>query len=137
MKKRGFGMGKWNGVGGKVESGEMIEAAAIREIQEEIGVRVDSADLKTVGTLKFDFNENADWEQECTLFIVDRWTGEPGESEEMRPRWYALNALPFEEMWIDDPHWLPRILKGEKIHGEFLFNKTGAILLKFNVTNVQ
>ena len=34
MKKRGFGVGKWNGVGGKVEKGEEIIDAAIREIKE-------------------------------------------------------------------------------------------------------
>jgi 8-oxo-dGTP pyrophosphatase MutT (NUDIX family) len=38
MKKRGFGTGKWNGVGGKIESGESLEAALVRECQEEIGV---------------------------------------------------------------------------------------------------
>ena len=31
MKKRGFGAGKWNGVGGKVKDGETIKQAAIRE----------------------------------------------------------------------------------------------------------
>ena len=30
MKKRGFGKGRWNGVGGKVEVGESIEQAMIR-----------------------------------------------------------------------------------------------------------
>lgn len=32
MKKRGFGAGKWNGFGGKVEPGETIEAGARRYI---------------------------------------------------------------------------------------------------------
>lgn len=30
MKKRGFGIGKWNGFGGKVEAGETIADSAIR-----------------------------------------------------------------------------------------------------------
>ena len=30
FKKRGFGVGLWNGFGGKVEPGETIEAAAKR-----------------------------------------------------------------------------------------------------------
>ena len=38
MKKRGFGVGKWNGVGGKPNPDEDIVSTAIRESQEEIGV---------------------------------------------------------------------------------------------------
>jgi 8-oxo-dGTP diphosphatase/2-hydroxy-dATP diphosphatase len=38
MKKRGFGKGKWNGFGGKVEEGECIEDSAIRELEEECGL---------------------------------------------------------------------------------------------------
>ncbi len=30
LKKRGFGEGKWNGFGGKIESGESVMQAAIR-----------------------------------------------------------------------------------------------------------
>ena len=30
MKKRGFGMGRWNGFGGKVHSDETVEEGAIR-----------------------------------------------------------------------------------------------------------
>lgn len=30
LKKRGFGLGKWNGFGGKVEIGETITDSAIR-----------------------------------------------------------------------------------------------------------
>ena len=43
MKKRGFGMGKWNGVGGKLdlEKGDKdVVAAAVRETEEEIGVKI-------------------------------------------------------------------------------------------------
>ncbi|MEJ0073651.1 MAG: NUDIX domain-containing protein [Candidatus Saccharibacteria bacterium] len=38
MKKRGFGAGRWNGVGGKLDPGETVEQALVRECQEEIGV---------------------------------------------------------------------------------------------------
>ena len=40
MKKRGFGEGKWNGAGGKVETGETIIQAASRELGEETGIEI-------------------------------------------------------------------------------------------------
>ena len=45
MKKRGFGEGKWNGFGGKVEAGETIVEAAAREVREECGYVVKTEDL--------------------------------------------------------------------------------------------
>ena len=45
MKKRGFGEGKWNGFGGKVEAGETIIEAAAREVKEECGYIVQTHDL--------------------------------------------------------------------------------------------
>ena len=39
MKKRGFGMGKWNGFGGKVELNETIYNAAERELKEECNIK--------------------------------------------------------------------------------------------------
>ena len=42
MKKRGFGAGRFNGFGGKVENGESIEEAAKREVVEEVGLNVKS-----------------------------------------------------------------------------------------------
>ena len=38
MKKRGFGSGKYNGIGGKIEKGETPDEAMIRETKEEIKV---------------------------------------------------------------------------------------------------
>jgi len=49
MKKRGFGVGKWNGVGGKIDSAKgdrNVVDAAIRESEEEIGVKIN--DLEKV-----------------------------------------------------------------------------------------
>ena len=136
MKKRGFGAGKWNGAGGKVNKGENVEVSAVREIREEIGVSVALKDLNNVGTLNFHFDENPDWDQTCEVFIIHKWTGEPSESEEMRPRWYPIQTLPFDEMWVDDPHWLPNVLGGKKIEGEFLFDRSGGTMLEYKVREV-
>lgn len=136
MKKRGFGVGKWNGVGGKVLDGESVEASALREIEEEIGVKVAAKDLKQVGEIKFNFQDNPGWDNHCHVFIVEKWSGTPIESEEMRPQWYKKNALPFKEMWVDDPFWLPKILSGIKIEAQFVFTKDGARIVEQTVREV-
>ena len=51
MKKRGFGVGRWNGFGGKVDQGETVENAAKREIFEEAGItanNLEKVDRKSV-----------------------------------------------------------------------------------------
>ncbi len=136
MKKRGFGEGKWNGVGGKVHEGETIEEAAVREMKEEIGVDTEVRELQSVGSIKFLFNEYPDWNQHMHIFFIEKWRREPRESEEMRPEWHDKNKLPYERMWVDDPHWLPLVLSGKKVEGEFYFKGQGSEIDKFKVREI-
>lgn len=121
MKKRGFGKGRWNGVGGKPKDNETVEEAARRETLEEIGVEISVIDH--VGTLEFHFLHNPDWDQQVLVYSTKVWSNEPGESEEMAPKWFDLNEIPFEEMWPDDKYWLPKVLEGKKIEAEFVFGE--------------
>ncbi len=123
MKKRGFGEGNWNGYGGKLEGDETVTEAAVREIEEESGVRVEETNLEQVALLNFIFEDGT--HLETHTFLIRAWEGEPQETEEMRPMWYRHNALPYESMWADDPHWLPKVLKGEKLHGTVWFDESG------------
>lgn len=125
LKKRGFGMGRWNGFGGKVSSSETIENAAKRELQEEAGIKVERLDK--VGVLEFEFKGDPEI-LEVHIFKSDNFSGEPIESEEMKPQWFDINEIPFEKMWPDDEYWLPLFLKGKKFKGRFLFGKSDAIL---------
>lgn len=127
MKKRGFGEGRWNGVGGKVEAGETIESAMIRETQEEIGVTPTS--FEKVGDIRF----NEYFKGERTLmhvhvFIADEWKGTPEESEEMKPEWFALSDIPYDAMWSDDPYWLPQVLEGKIISADFELDQNDTII---------
>jgi len=129
MKKRGFGEGKWNGIGGKVDAGETVEEAARREIAEEISVEVGG--LEKVGLLTFYFTapgSDPEWNQEVYVFLASSWKGEPEESAEMKPQWYAYREVPYEEMWADDRLWLPRVLWGERIKGVFTFSDAETIV---------
>jgi 8-oxo-dGTP pyrophosphatase MutT (NUDIX family) len=137
MKKRGFGVGKWNGVGGKMNKGENIVEAAVREANEEIGVAIVPSDLESMGVLRFYFENSPEWDQRCEVFVTRQWEGEPIESEEMRPQWYTINDLPFGEMWIDDPYWVPLVLAGKKIKAEFHFNNNGTQILDSVIAEIK
>ncbi len=121
LKKRGFAQGKINGFGGKIENGESIESAAVRELHEECGVRVDLADLVPVARLDFFFPAKPEWDQAVHAFTVKRWHGEPIETEEMQPMWIKTNLIPYDRMWADDIHWLPLVLQGKRIEATFTF----------------
>jgi mutator protein MutT len=113
MKKRGHGAGKWNGVGGKAEEGESIEQAATREAQEEIGVT--PTNLAKVATVTFNFPPEHPFSHTSTIFLCDKWEGEPTESDEMKPEWFPKSQIPYDEMWESDRRWLPKVLNGQKL----------------------
>ena len=125
MKKRGFGAGRWNGFGGKVAEGETIEEAARREVREEAGVEV--GELEKVGLLEFEFQGNPET-LEVHVFRPDGFSGEPSESEEMRPQWFAVDEIPYDDMWPDDKLWFPLFFAGKKFKGRFLFGEADVIL---------
>ncbi len=118
MKKRGFGVGRWNGFGGKVALGETVEDAARRELREECGIQAQV--LERRGVLKFEFAASREI-LEVHLFGVVKHRGEPVETDEMRPCWFRLTDIPFDKMWPDDRHWLPRFLEGKRLEGTFYF----------------
>ncbi|KAK1804757.1 hypothetical protein P4O66_003611 [Electrophorus voltai] len=125
MKKRGFGAGKWNGFGGKVQSGETIEQAARRELLEESGLTVDT--LHKIGNITFEFVGEMEL-MDVHIFRADAYTGEPTESEEMRPRWFDVDKIPFGEMWADDVLWFPLMLQKRKFLGYFKFQGHNVIV---------
>ncbi len=126
MKKRGFGEGKWNGFGGKVNL-ETIEESAKRETKEECGIEIKN--LEKLGIVDFEFRGNPEIIQ-MHIFRVGNFSGEPKESEEMRPKWFNIDEIPFREMWPDDIYWMPLFLQGRKFKGKFLFDDKNTILGK-------
>lgn len=129
-KKKGFGAGKINGVGGRVEPGERPEEAAVREVFEEVGVRVRS--LEPAGTLEF-YSADSEPDWLIHVFLSRDFEGEPRESEEASPRWYKLGELPFEEMWEDDRVWLRYALSGKRVEGRFWYDREYSRLLKWEL----
>ncbi len=123
MKKRGFAKGKWNGVGGKVgdKLPETVRASACREVGEELNLNINEDQLNKVGELNFTFNDDPVWHSLVHVYIVNEWNGEPTESEEMRPKWFKVEDIPYDDMWEDDRYWIPIMLEDKLISAKFEF----------------
>lgn len=135
LKKRGFGKGNWNGYGGKLYSNEEILDGAVREIFEESNVVVKHTNLEKVAIVEFFFEDGE--HLEVHAFFTYIWTGEPTETEEMSPKWYYFDKIPYDSMWDDDRHWLPRALSGEKLRGNVWFDHTGKCIKEMEWYSVE
>lgn len=88
--------GLWGYPGGKIEAGETIAAAALRELREETGVRAEAAGVVTAldaldrapgGALRHHY---------VMVAVLCRWlSGEPVAADDAEEaRWFAVAALP-------------------------------------------
>ncbi|MDB5254504.1 MAG: hydrolase [Parcubacteria group bacterium] len=135
MKKRGFGSGKWNGYGGKVEETENISSAAVRELKEESNLIAEEKDLKQVAVVNFYFD--GEHKFECHVFLLKEWNGDAEETEEMNPKWFPKNELPYSEMWVADAKWLPIVLENKQILVTVNFNKEGNEIKNFEYSETN
>ena len=140
LKKRGFGSGRWNGYGGKTHPGESIEDAVIREVKEEMNILISKKHLERVAVIDFYFSnapKGKDWDQTVYVFFARKWKGEPEETEEMKPQWFEHDKAPIDQMWADDPYWLPLVIQGKKVKAEFTFGQNNSSVLKKNLVVVD
>lgn len=126
-KLTGLGVGKFVGAGGKVEPGETVREAAIREVREELGVEVDPDMLFPVAHQYYPFVDRPEWSQQSYAFVAYDWSGEPAASEELDPEWFDAARLPFDRMWPDAAEWLPEALSGEYVSGEYRYRADGSL----------
>lgn len=118
-KKRGLGAGKINGPGGRLDPDESYAECAVREVREELGIAVHDPEPR--GELHFQFVDGL--ALYCRVFVGTRFTGTPVETEEAAPLWTPLDALPYDEMWADDRHWLGPVLAGRFFRAWFDFDR--------------
>lgn len=127
LKKRGFGVNKWNGFGGKVEPNEEILDAAVRELKEESCINVKKHDLKNVAHLEFTF-EGEPLLMDVRVFSSTVFEGSAEETEEMLPQWFDYDKIPFDDMWLDDRYWFPYLLQDKLFFGKFHYQGYDRIL---------
>jgi 8-oxo-dGTP diphosphatase len=120
-KKTGLGTGKIVALGGHVEERETPAEAAAREVTEESGIRVGADSLREAAHITFLFPTCPAWDMTVEVFISGTWRGEASETEEIRPEWFPVADLPFDRMWDDGKHWVPRVLAGERLRATFSY----------------
>ncbi|MEI7498258.1 MAG: 8-oxo-dGTP diphosphatase [Candidatus Falkowbacteria bacterium] len=137
LKKRDFGVGYWNGVGGKLQAGESAVEAAVRETTEELNIIIMPQDLIHAGELEFHYPGRSEDDLMrhvlAHVFITREWRDNPLESDEVKPEWFKIDKLPFEQMWADDPYWLPHVLDGKTVKAIFTFNNDNITIAEANV----
>jgi 8-oxo-dGTP diphosphatase len=101
-------IGKYNGLGGKLEANEDVVAGMRREIREEAGI--ECLDLTLRGTISWPgFGKRGeDWFG--FLFVVTRFSGTPLErNAEGALEWVAIEDVPALPLWEGDRHFLPLV----------------------------
>jgi 8-oxo-dGTP diphosphatase len=109
-------LGKYNGLGGKLEPDEDVVAGMRREIREEAGLECDALTLR--GTISWPgFGPHGeDWFG--FLFRIDRWHGTlRADNPEGTLEWVALDRLPTLPLWEGDRCFLPLVF--EQSHRQF------------------
>ncbi|TVR92302.1 MAG: 8-oxo-dGTP diphosphatase [Spirochaetaceae bacterium] len=117
-KLRGLGAGKINGPGGRLEAGESYIEAAIRETEEEVGLTPHQ--LIPITRLHFRFLDG--YNLRALVFRAYDFSGSLTPTPEAIPFWCTISEIPYDRMWEDDRHWLPRALNGEYLNTRFTFD---------------
>ena len=105
-------LGKYNGLGGKIERDEDVVACMRREIREEAGIECESMQLR--GTISWPgFGRNGeDWLG--FVFVIDGWSGTPLESNpEGTLEWVEIERIPGLPLWDGDRQFLPLVFDGD------------------------
>ncbi|HSV86403.1 MAG TPA: 8-oxo-dGTP diphosphatase [Levilinea sp.] len=121
LKKGGFGAGYFVGIGGQLEGDETAGQAVVREIREEVGAQVAPEDVVCLGSIIFLFPAIREWDLHMTLFQAEHWQGEIIESKEIKPAWFRLDEIPYEQMWEDARYWLPHLLDGIRLQARIIY----------------
>jgi 8-oxo-dGTP diphosphatase len=111
-------LGKYNGLGGKVDAGEDVVACIRREVREEAGLECDQIVLR--GTISWPGfgKEGEDWFG--FIFRVDRWHGDARtENPEGALEWVDIEAILELPLWEGDRFFLPLVFEpsDKQFHG--------------------
>ena len=116
-------LGKYNGLGGKLDSGEDVVAGLKREICEEAGIECE--EIKLRGTISWPGfgKDGEDWFG--FIFRIDRFRGTPhSENPEGTLSWVPLENIFDLPLWEGDRYFLPLVFSDDtrQFHGVMPYN---------------
>ncbi|KND51021.1 MAG: pyrophosphohydrolase [Parcubacteria bacterium C7867-007] len=112
-KKKGeIGIGTLNGSGGKLEPGETLVECAIRETDEELGLKLSPETLTKVAIVTAHVAGIPDFR--VHVFRTEHFEGVVRETPEMIPSWHETDDLPYWRMLESDIEWFRKAATGEK-----------------------
>lgn len=116
-------LGKYNGLGGKLDPGEDVVSCMKREIREEAGI--ECLDLTLRGTISWPgFGKGGeDWFG--FVFRIDRFEGTPyTENPEGTLEWIPVDQVLDLPLWEGDPHFLPLVFSDDPrpFHGHMPYD---------------
>jgi 8-oxo-dGTP diphosphatase len=116
-----YHLGKYNGIGGKIEPGESPEECAIREIKEETGLSAKSVHYR--GHIAFPvFDGTQDWL--CFIYECTAFDGTLVEGSEGTLHWIEDERLLELPLWDGDPLFLDIIYNSsDKFFGKFTYEE--------------
>lgn len=119
---KGIKTGYYDIPGGKIEDGESAKDAAIREMEEETGIKV--SDLAKRGTFEVEY---PDRRFIFDIFVAKKYQGNTQSFEENTSEWIKIDDL------LKEGKVLSNILLLKEPYNEFLYNENIEVKIKVNV----
>jgi 8-oxo-dGTP diphosphatase len=123
---------KYNGLGGHVERGESVLAAARREVVEECGL--EPSGLWLCATVAID---TGDADNGIAMWVFHGTAeGEPTQSEEGEINWVPVSKIAELAMVEDIPTLLPKVLTlapgDAPLWGRYIYTEAGTLTMEFD-----
>lgn len=126
-KKDDINLGKWIGVGGKIEEGETPLQCISREINEETGLIANN--LQYRGTVHF--YVNGSYDEKIRVYTCEDFEGSLTECSEGKLEWIPKERILNLSLWEGDRIFLMKLLQDDREEFEFdLFYDNNGKLVK-------
>lgn len=121
-------IGKRNGAGGKIDDGESPIEWAKRELLEEVGIDLPIEQFQYAGYLDFKFPSKPERDHDNHIYVISNYDGPIFETEEMLPKRWNIEDIPYNQMRDDDKLRMPKMLAWEIVNECYVFDDNGKMI---------